>query len=70
MNTLVSTVKRLESELLQPLDFACPVFVVDTDDGYRPTLDELATEIDSLYSRPRVHELDRLASTQTTSDLR
>ncbi len=69
MNTLVPTVKRLELELLQPLDFGCPVFVVDTDDGYRPTLDELATEIDSLYSRPRGHELDRLASAPTSSDL-
>ena len=69
MNTLVPLVKRLESELLHPLDFGCPVFVVDTDDGYRPTLDELAAEIDSLYSRPRDHELDRLAIAPHSSDV-
>jgi hypothetical protein len=59
LSTLAPLVKRLELDLLQPLDFGCPVFVVNTDNGYRPTLDELGAEIDSMYSRPRMHELDR-----------
>jgi hypothetical protein len=62
MSTLAPLVKRLESALLRPLDFGCPVFVVDTDEGYRPSLNELAAKIDSLYSRPRLHELDESGS--------
>jgi hypothetical protein len=58
LRALEPRVKRLENELLQPLDFGCPVFVVNTDDGYRPTLGAVVGAIDSLYSRPRTHELD------------
>jgi hypothetical protein len=55
---LMPHVQRLSVELSEPLDFACRTFRVNTDDGYRPTLEELVAEIDAAYSRPTVHELD------------
>src|ERR1700722_5233879 len=60
LNKLRPLVKRLNEELHEPLDFGCPVVIVDTDDGYRPSLEILGAEIDSIYSRPLVHELDRV----------
>lgn len=51
--------ERLNSELHEPLDFDCPSVVVNTDNGYQPTLEEVITQIDDLYSRPDVHDLDR-----------
>ena len=59
LNKLQPLVARLNEELREPLDFGCPVLVVDTDDGYRPSLEDLAAKIDSIYSRPLVHDLDR-----------
>jgi hypothetical protein len=32
---------------------------VDTDDGYAPSLQAVIAEIDALYSRPEMHDLDR-----------
>ena len=60
LNTLTPLVNRLNEELAEPLDFGCPVFIVDTDDGYDPSLEILVAEIDSIYSRPRTHDLDRV----------
>ena len=31
-------VDRLDEELYEPLDFGCPALLVDTDNGYRPSL--------------------------------
>jgi chloramphenicol 3-O-phosphotransferase len=58
-NRLVPVVERLTSQLHEPLDFDCPSVVVNTDNGYQPTLEEVITQIDDLYSRPDVHDLDR-----------
>jgi len=59
LRRLLPVVQRLTSELQEPLDFECPVVVVGTDDGYDPSLGSMISEIDSLYGRPRVHDLDR-----------
>jgi hypothetical protein len=56
---LVPIVKRLNSELYEPLDFDCPSVVVNTDDGYQRTLEEVIARIDDLYSRPDIHDLGR-----------
>ena len=61
LQKLLPLARQLQTELTEPLDFNCPVIVVDTDDGFRPTVADVAGEIDSLYSRPRVHDLDRPA---------
>lgn len=58
LNKLTPLVKRLDEELTEPLDFGCPVLIVDTDNGYRPSLETLVAEIDSVYSRPLIHDLD------------
>lgn len=59
LSKLRPLVARLDEELWEPLDFQCPVLIVDTDDGHRPSLEELVSEIDVMYSRPLIHELDR-----------
>lgn len=59
LSKLQPLVARLNEELGEPLDFGCPVLIVETDDGYRPSLKDLAAKIDSIYSRPLVHDLDR-----------
>jgi hypothetical protein len=56
---LMPVIERLTVELTKPLDFKCRTFEVNTDDGYRPTLEVLVGEIDAAYNRPMVHELDR-----------
>jgi hypothetical protein len=55
---LMPVVQRLTVELSEPLDFKCRTFRVNTDHGYRPTLEALVAEIDAAYSRPMIHELD------------
>lgn len=66
LNTLIPLVNRLNEELAEPLDFGCPVFIVDTDDGYRPSLalEVLVSQIDSIYSRPLIHDLDRVPQSE------
>ncbi len=64
LKTLTPLVDRLHEELAEPLDFECPVFVVDTDDGYDPSLEELVADIDSVYSRPLIHDLDRVSQSR------
>lgn len=59
LDTLLPVVGRLDDELADPLDFACPVIVVRTDNGYEPPLETITSIIDALYSRPRVHDLDQ-----------
>jgi hypothetical protein len=59
LGKLVPVVEQLTDDLAEPLDFGCPTFSVNTDDGYQPGLKELVAEIDHLYSRPEIHELDR-----------
>jgi hypothetical protein len=59
LQKLIPVVERLASQLQEPLDFGCPSVVVNTDDGYQPTLDAIVTRIDHLYSRPDIHDLDR-----------
>jgi hypothetical protein len=58
LTTLTPLVNRLNEELGEPLDFGCPAFIVDTDDGYRPSLEVLVAQIDSIYGRPLIHDLD------------
>ncbi len=59
LEKLVPVVERLNSELHEPLDFDCPSIVVNTDNGYRPTLEAIIARIDDFYSRPDIHDLDR-----------
>ncbi len=59
LKRLTPVAARLNSELLEPLDFDCPSIVVNTDDGYQPTLEAVIAQIDGLYSRPVIHDLDR-----------
>jgi hypothetical protein len=59
LQKLIPVVERLTSELDEPLDFDCPRFVVNTDDGSQPTLETIIAQIDDLYSRPDIHDLDR-----------
>jgi hypothetical protein len=59
LQKLIPVVERLTSELHEPLNFGCPSFVVNTDDGYQPTLEVIIAQIDHLYSRPDIHDLDR-----------
>ena len=61
LRSLLPVIERLDVELVEPLDFACPVVVVRTDDGYQPTLEDVVSTIDALYSRPRIHDLDKAA---------
>ena len=64
LSKLTPLVNRLNEELAKPLDFGCPVLIVDTDDGYRPSLEILVSEIDSIYSRPLIHDLDRVPQSE------
>ena len=59
---LLPLVERLDRELADPLDFACPVIAVRTDDGYDPPLETVTSTIDDIYSRPQVHDLDKMQS--------
>lgn len=58
LKKLTPIVARLNSELFEPLDFDCPSIVVNTDNGYQPTLEAVIAQIDDLYSRPGIHDLD------------
>ena len=64
LTKLLPRVNHLQAELAEPLELACHTIVVDTDDGYAPTLDAVTAEIDDTYSRPKVHELDRPPSVE------
>jgi len=59
LKKLIPVVEQLTSDLNEPLDFGCPSVVVNTDDGYQPTLETIIAQIDDLYSRPDIHDLDR-----------
>ncbi len=59
LKKLVPVVQRLNAVLHDPLDFDCPSVVVNTDNGYEPTLEVVVAQINDLYSRPDIHDLDR-----------
>ncbi len=61
LRALLPLAEQLQSALVEPLDFDCPQFMVDTDDGYVPALDDVVRQIDGIYSRPTIHDLDRPA---------
>jgi len=54
----VPVVERLNSELYEPLDFDSPTVVASTHNGHQPTLKAVIAQIDDLYSRPDIHNLD------------
>ena len=59
LKKLVPVVERLNSELHEPLDFDCSSVLVNTDNGYQPTLEAVIAQIDELYSRPDIHDIDK-----------
>ncbi len=59
LRTLLPVARSLQQRLYEPLALSCPVLLVDTDDGYAPSLQAVIAEIDALYSRPEMHDLDR-----------
>ncbi len=59
LRKLLPVAERLQEQLYEPLALSCPVLVVDTDDGYAPSLEAVVGQIDALHSRPEVHDLDR-----------
>jgi hypothetical protein len=61
LRRLLPLAERLQSDLYEPLALDCPLIVVDTDDGYTPPLPEVLGQIDEIYSRPLIHDLDRPA---------
>jgi hypothetical protein len=62
LSKLLPLAETLQSELFEPLAFDCPLIVVDTDDGYRPELQSVLEQIDEIYCRPVIHDLDRPAT--------
>ena len=61
LRKLLPLAERLQSDLYEPLALDCPLIVVDTDDGYAPPLQNVIDQIDEIYSRPLIHDLDRPA---------
>jgi hypothetical protein len=61
LRKLLPLAQRLQSDLYEPLSLDCPLIVVDTDDGYRPPLQNVIDQIDEIYGRPLMHDLDRPA---------
>jgi predicted kinase len=59
LRKLLPLAESLQSELYEPLALDCPLIVVETDDGYTPALQNVIDQIDGIYSRPRIHDLDR-----------
>ena len=62
LRKLLAVAATLQAALYEPLELSCPVVIVDTDTGYVPSLEKVISEIDHLYSRPAVHDLDRAPS--------
>jgi hypothetical protein len=63
LQKLMPLAESLQTQLQEPLALSCPVVVVNTDDGYAPSLEGVIGGIDALYGRPLVHELDGSAPT-------
>ncbi len=61
LQKLMPLAERLQAQLHEPLALSCPVVVVNTDDGYAPSLENVIGQIDARYRRPLMHELDRPA---------
>jgi hypothetical protein len=68
LHKLMPHAARLQVQLYEPLALSCPVVVVNTDDGYAPSLDDVIGEIDAWYGRPQLHELDRPAPTTPAAE--
>ncbi len=58
LDSLRPAINKLQDELFEPLDFGCPTILVDTHDGYNPSLTKIVDRIDQLYGRPTIHEID------------
>ena len=67
LRKLLPLAERLQSDLYEPLTLDCPLIVVDTDDGYTPPLQIVLDQIDEIYSRPLIHDLDRPAPERRSS---
>jgi len=59
LEKLLPLAQKLQSDLYEPLTMDCPLIVVETDDGYTPPLQRVIDQIDQIYSRPLMHDLDR-----------
>jgi RNase adaptor protein for sRNA GlmZ degradation len=59
LQALLPLAARLQGELTEPLDFGCESIVVDTTDGWTPSVDEVVQWIDERYARPTMHDLDQ-----------
>ena len=59
LRKLLPLATRLQEGFREPLALSCPTFVVDTDDGYAPSLEAIVGAIDARYHRPEEHDLDR-----------
>jgi len=62
LRKLLPIAESLQADLYEPLELSCPVVIVDTDNGYLPSLESVISAIDHLYSGPSVHDLDRTPS--------
>ena len=62
LRKLLPIAESLQAELYEPLELSCPVVIVDTDNGYVPSLESVISAVDHLYSGPSVHDLDRAPS--------
>jgi hypothetical protein len=54
VDELLPLVEGLQGQLHSPVDLGCPCIVVDTADGYRPSLDSIIERIERFYSDVRV----------------
>jgi predicted kinase len=49
-DALLATIRRLQAELFEPLDLGCPALIVDTTQGLRPSLEEIASWVCQTYA--------------------
>lgn len=59
LRKLLPLAQRLQADLYEPLAMDCPLIVVETDDEFAPMLRNVIDQIDEIYSRPLIHDLDR-----------
>lgn len=48
---LLPTIRWLQESLVEPLELGCETLVVDTDDGYRPSLDVIVARLHDIVGR-------------------
>jgi hypothetical protein len=56
---LMPRVRDLHATLAVPLDFGCPTIMVDTTNGYEPSLESIVATIDGWFPSPDIHGADR-----------